>query len=164
MAGISGPVEIKVDLLETITRDLGSKSIQHFKKIAQAFTDGTGDDQLKKVYSDSQAATASVTYDLAGGLTDGDGSAITFTTIKLIVIAAAAANAVNVEVGANASNDFATIFGNATDKLIIPPGGTLLLMAPDDGYAVTAGTGDILKVAAASSTAAWDILLAGITA
>ena len=118
------------------------------------FSDGTGANQIKQVFSDTRtlAASANEDLDLAGGLTNALGSAITFTRIRGLLIRAAAGNTNNVVVGGAASNQFATPFGAGTHTLSIRPGGLLLLVANDaTGYPVTAGTGDLLRIANSSS-------------
>lgn len=55
---------------------------------------------------------------------------------------------------------------NSSDIINIRPGGALILLAPDaTGYAVTAGTGDLLRIAnsAGSTSVTYDIILIGAT-
>ena len=132
------------------------------------FVDGTGANQATKSFLDTRtlAASANESLDLAGGLTDAFGNALTFTKIRALMIRAAAGNTNNVLVGGAASNGFVTPFSDATDVAVVRPGGLLLLAAPDaTGYAVTAGTGDLLKVAngGGSSAVTYDIFLLGTT-
>ena len=166
MAITQADVNLMYSITESGTRDNGSKLDKHNLSLKFPFSDGTGDDAIKKVWSDNVTGvgTGGTTYDLAGSLTDVDGSAITFTTIKLIFLRASASNAGNVIIGNNAANDFAPMFGAATHTLIVPPGGVAVLLAPDTGYTVTAGTGDILKIAASTGTVEYDLAFAGITA
>jgi hypothetical protein len=96
----------------------------------------------------SLGASTSENLDLAGSLTDQFGATITFARIKLLIVQLITATAgYTLEVGGAASNAASTFFGDATDKLIIRGGGFGILYAPDaTAYAITAGTGDILKV------------------
>ncbi len=131
------------------------------------FTDGTGADQAKKVFADTRtlSASASENLDLAGGLNDAFGNALTFTKVKALIVIAAAANANDVLVGGAASNGFITPFGDATDVIKVKPGGALMMIAPDaTGLAVTAGTGDILKVAnsAGGTSVTYTIIVVGV--
>lgn len=97
----------------------------------------------------SIAVNSSENIDLSGVLTDGFGNTIAFTAVKELVI-------VNLDdfatltVGAAASNAFSTLFADATDAIKVPPRGSLRITAPKSGFAVTAGTGDILKVASSN--------------
>ena len=147
--------------------DFGSveQKIQYNQR--SAFTDGSGADQAQKLFSDTRTLTASATesLDLAGGLTDVFGATLTLTKVKALLIKAAAGNTNDVVVGGAASNQWAAPFGDVSDTVKVKPGGTLLLIAPDaTGYAVTAGTGDILKVAnsAGSTSVSYDIVIVGV--
>jgi hypothetical protein len=87
--------------------------------------------------------------DLAGTLTDEFGQACVFTTIMGIVLEALDTNTGNLTLG-GATNAFASFLGAGTHTLVLQPKGCIALMAGDAGYAVTAGTGDILRVGNAS--------------
>jgi hypothetical protein len=130
------------------------------------FADGSGANQANKLFTDQRviAASGNEALDLAGVLTDALGQATSFTKVRAILVKASAANVNDVLVGGAASNGFATMFGDATDVLKVKPGGFVLLVAPDaNGYAVTAATGDQLKVAnsGAGTGVTYDILILG---
>ncbi|WP_431861371.1 hypothetical protein [Azospirillum sp.] len=125
---------------------------------------GTAADQANHFFAATYTGVDSTgnSHDLAGGLTDAFGSTTTFTAIKTLVVKAASTNSGNVIVGGAASNAFASMFGDATDKVALKPGGILVLHDPSAaGYAVTAGTGDLLKIAASSGTVDYDLVLIG---
>lgn len=129
--------------------------------------DGNGANQANQVFHDQRtlAASASEELDLSGGLTNGLGQSVTFTKLKLLLIKAAAGNTNDVLVGGASLNGFIAPFGDATDVIKVKPGGTLLLVAPDaNGYAVTAGTADLLKIAnsGAGSGVTYDIVAIGV--
>lgn len=131
------------------TADLGVVSHKAEWNPTYVFTDGTGANQAKTVFTDIRtlAASASENLDLAGGLVDAFGNTITFTKVKAILVQADPANTNNVVIGNAASNGFVGPFGAGTHTLAIPPGGAAALIAPDvNGWTVTAGTGDLLKV------------------
>jgi hypothetical protein len=130
------------------------------------FADGAGAGQAQKIFTDTRtlAASASEDLDLNGVLTDAFGASLAFAEIKAIMIKAAAANTNNITIGGAATNQFVSPFGAGTHTLTLRPGGVLLLVAGDaTGYAVTAGTGDLLKIAnaAAGSSITYDIVLIG---
>jgi hypothetical protein len=130
------------------------------------FADGTGANQIKQVYTAqlTLAASANQDLDLAGALSNALGQSITFTKIRAIVVRAAEANTNNVVVGGAPSNGFIGPFGAAAHTVAVPPGGLVALVAPNAaGWAVTASTGDLLRVAnsGAGSTVTFDILLLG---
>mgnify|MGYP000488088098 CR=1 FL=1 len=57
-------------------------------------------------------------------------------------------------------------FGSATHTVALPPGGNLILTAPASGWTVTAGTGDLLRVAnsGAGTSVTFDIIIIGTSA
>ncbi|WP_128818022.1 hypothetical protein [Streptomyces sp. S063] len=131
---------------------------------------GTGAGKADRVFSDRRTLAASGTedLDLAGVLVDAFGATISFARIKGLVIAAAAGNTNNVVVGAAASNPWSTLLG-ATHTLTLRPGAFVAVgtgAADATSYAVTASTGDLLKVAnsGAGSAVTYDIHIIGASA
>lgn len=127
---------------------------------------GTGAGQADRIFSDQRTLTASSTenLDLAGTLTDVYGATITFARVKAIIIGAASGNTNNVVVGGHASAAFVNWVSDATDKIVVRPGGLFVLAATDaTGYAVTATTGDMLTVANSSSgtSVTYDVIVIG---
>lgn len=132
-----------------------------------ALGDGSGADQIAQVFADTRtiAASGSEDLDLNGTLVNAIGATVNFTKIKAIIIKAAAGNANDVVVGGAASNQFATPFGAAAHTVKVKPGGLFVLVAPDaNGYAVTAATADLLKIAnsGAGTGVTYDIVLLGV--
>lgn len=149
------------------TRDLANV-VQNLKvNTSYALATGTTTGKADLVFTDTRTLTASSTenLDLAGGLTDVFGATLTFVEVVAIYVKAAAGNANNVVVGGAASNGFAAPFGDATDTVKVAPGGVCLL-TNDAGFAVTAGTGDILKIANGGSgtSVTYDIVIVGRSA
>ena len=96
------------------------------------------------------------------------GAAVTFVRVKGLFIKAASANTNNVVIGAATSNQWATLL-NTTGTLTLRPGASLAVVAGGadaTAYAVTASTGDLLKVAssAAGSSVSYDICIIGASA
>lgn len=126
--------------------------------LSQAFSvtlaNGTSANQADLIFSDERTLAASGTedLDLAGVLADVHGTTLTFARVKAIVIEADSANTNNVVVGGASSNGFINWVSDATDEIVIRPGGVFALAAPDaTAYAVTASTGDLLTVTNSSS-------------
>jgi hypothetical protein len=129
---------------------------------------GTGANQADKIWHDERSLNASATedLDLSGALTDAFGVTVTMARVKGLVIAASPLNTNNVVVGAAASNAWAALL-NATGTLTIRPGGVSAHFATDaTAHVVTAGTGDLLKVAnsGAGSSVIYDIVVIGCSA
>jgi hypothetical protein len=147
-----------------ITTDAVTSGSNSFPTLTRTITDGTGAGQCNKWYRAYRtlAAGAADNLDLAGSLLDPFGNTLTFTGIKYIAIALISASA-------NGTNKLT--IGNATNPWIGPMGasGTIdvfdaleLYHPGTSGWAVTAATGDILKInngGAASIT--YCILIAG---
>jgi len=156
-------------IVGTITNslDLQEQSSALTSSDSLSLTDGTGANQANNVFSDQRtlAASANEELDLAGSLTDAYGSTITFTKVKALKVSAASGNTNSVNVGGAAANGFINWVGDATDVIKIPPGGTFLITAPDaTGFAVTAGTGDLLKITngGGSTSVTYDIVIIGV--
>jgi len=131
-----------------------------------SFTDGAGADQADVHWSDERtlAALASEDLDLAGGLIDAFGAAITFARIKGIYVEADATNINLVAVGGAGANALLGWMASASDNIRVRPGGLFLLVAPDaTGWPVTAGTADLLRIAnlAGGTSVKYRIVLVG---
>lgn len=116
-----------------------------------------------KMYAAHKAYAASDTesLDLAGALVGIDGAACVFTKVHAIYVKAKAGNANPVQVGGAASNTFVGPFADASDIIKVNEGETWLI-TNDAGWAVTAGTGDLLKLANGSGAAIeFDIVIMG---
>ncbi len=129
-------------------------------------TNGTGDQQANIVIHERRTLTngQSYSYDLAGGVVDFRGQLKTFARIKaILVVLLSTANDVQLEVGGG-SNAFASWLGASGDTVRVGPKGLLFKWEPSAGaFAVTAGTGDILKITA-TGTCEYDIAIIGADA
>lgn len=120
-------------------------------QVLDGMTNGTGGEDLSNIlWHDIRTLSASSNeeFDLHGGLTDAFGHTLNFTVVKCLVIHnrnVSSAPAV-LEIG-GATNAFSSWLGSATDTIKISSESMFTLWNPTTaGYAVTAGTGDILKV------------------
>ncbi|MGW4648045.1 hypothetical protein [Kitasatospora sp. NPDC004289] len=130
---------------------------------------GTGAGQVDKLWVATRTIAASGTddLDLAGTLTDAFGAVFTLARVKGIIVAASSANTNVVQVGGAASNAFVNWVADATDKVVLRPGGFMAVAAPDaTGYPVTAGTGDLLRITngGAGTSVTYDICVLGASA
>lgn len=131
---------------------------------------GTAAGQADKLWFDERTLIASATedLDLAGVLLDEFGQAVTFARVKAIVVAAAAGNTNNVVVGAASATQWSTLLGT-TGTVAVRPGATFSVCVGEAdaiGYTVTAGTGDLLKIAnsAAGTPVTYQIVVLGASA
>lgn len=129
----------------------------------QSFGSGTGAGNADKEFDDERTLgdAASESLDLAGGLTDAFGAVITLAKVKVLAIKNKSATQ-TLSVGGAASNGFIGWVGDPTDIVKVGPGAFALLICDPAGVAVTAGTGDLLKIAnSAGATCAYDIIVVG---
>lgn len=168
---LTSKMTLSVSGAQTAALDLGNVSATMAKSYAVSLTTGTAAGQADKIFHDTRtlAASANEDLDLAGTLTDALGATVTFARIKGLIIAAAAGNTNNVVVGNATSNGFVTWVGGATHTVTVRPGAVLALIAGSadaTGYAVTAGTGDLLRVAnsGAGTGVTYDVIVIGASA
>lgn len=148
--------------------DLVTGSVPLNKRNLFEWASGTGADQANRIFHDQRtlAASANEDLDLSGGLSDAFGDTIIFARVLALLVAAASANANNVLVGGAAANQFINWVANSSDIITVRPGGLLLVVARDaTAYAVTAGTGDLLRIAnsAGGTSVTYDIVIIGST-
>ena len=129
-----------------------------------ALATGTGANQADKIWHDERTLTASANeaLDLAGVLTDAFGALLTFARVKGLLVYANPANTNNVLVGGAVSNAFVNWVSDATDVVVVRPGGLFATFAPD-ATAFAVGTGDQLKVtnSGAGTSVTYDIVVIG---
>lgn len=158
-----------VNALLTGSSDLGGTSTPQNLSYAKTLTSGTASGQADLVWGDTNtlAASANTDVDLAGSLTGALGGTVTFVKVKAIMLYADEGNTNNVVLGNAASNGFVGPFGAATHTISVAPGGCAVLVAPGTaGWAVTATTADLLRVAnsGAGTSVTYKILIVGTSA
>ncbi|SEE59585.1 hypothetical protein SAMN05519104_6666 [Rhizobiales bacterium GAS188] len=151
--------------------DLGTPTfdMRPASSVLAQLTSGVGVGQADKIFAHAGrvlAASASESFTLDAALTDPLGAALTFVTVKAILIRAAVGNTNDVVVGGAAANAFVGPFGAAANSIAVPPGGAFLWCAPKTGKTVVPATGDILKIAngGAGTSIAYDIVIIGTSA
>lgn len=167
MAGVNASIAVSLDAVLTGASDLGNPKQR--VQIAEALEFLAGTDAVNKadlLFADTRTLAASATenLDLAGGLSNAFGAVFTAAEIVAIYIKASAANTNAVRFGPASSNGFVGPFADATDRLNVLPGEWHLLVS-QKGWAVTAGTGDLLTVlnAAGGTSVTYDIVIIGRT-
>lgn len=112
---------------------------------------GTGASQADVLYANTATLTASsnTDIDLSGALVPGVGGTSVFAKVSGLLVVADAGNTNNVVVGAAATNPWITWL-NSTGTIQVRPGGFNLMgtgTADTIRHGVTAGTGDLLRIA-----------------
>jgi hypothetical protein len=133
--------------------------------VVHSFTDGTGAGKAEITWHDQRTLAAEGTdnLDLAGGVSHAFGTA-TFTKVKALVIQnTTTTTGLVLHVGGAASNPISTLTGATNDVIVVGAGGTLVLTAPTDGYVITGGSADVLKVynPHAETAVTYDIVVIG---
>jgi hypothetical protein len=152
-------VEVKVSTV--VVGDDGAK-LQKTHVYDKTFSDGTSSNQVGNVWNDDSRSLAATSEELnLDGVSDFQGVATGFTNVKVMMIENLDEDTGDkITIGGAASNAFVNMFVDATDKMDIGPGGLFLYVNPVDGAAITAGTGDLLKVEAVD-TSTYKILVSG---
>lgn len=149
----------------TLALDLVTKTANLVKNIPFQLDNGTGLAQADVIFSDTRSTAATDSLDMVGGgLLDNLGNAWAPARIKAIIVVASASNTGNVLLRRPAANGV-PFFTAAADEVPIHPGGMFILWAPSSaGYVVTAGTGDLIDLAAGAGTVTYDIYIIGASA
>lgn len=180
--GLTSKLALSVTADYTKAFDLTNSAKVPLAKIYQAvLASGIAVGQADLIFHDQRTLTASSNEDLdliGTMLQDAFGANLALVKLKGLVVAARGVtdvngnvitpNVNNVVVGAAASNAWAALL-NSTGTVTLRPGAVLAAFAGDTdsaGYAVTAGTGDLLRVAnsAGGSSVTYDIIVVGTSA
>lgn len=147
MAEIVKSLKITVTIQGTVTGDDGAK-LNVFEKYERSFADGTAANQVGNVWQDVERPLNATSEDLdLNGLLDFQGVATGFNNLKMMYLRNLDTDTGDgLTVGGAAANQFINWVGAPADKVKIGPGGIMLILSPVDGYGITAGTGDLLKV------------------
>jgi hypothetical protein len=119
---------------------------------------------MDRIHSDAITVTSTPTdVDLAGSLSsEVGGGTTTFVKVSLIYVKnKSPSGSGNVLIGGDANA--LPFFSAANDVLVLPPGGVFLWHAPP-GVTVTAGTGDILQLAASTGSVELEYIVGGRSA
>lgn len=159
---------VKFTANQSGSNDLGNPIFAPSLTALLQFTDGVTANKADIIFTDNRtvASASNDDLDLAGVLTNAFGAAITAVEIVGIMIKSAAANTTTLSVGGG-TNPWITMWIATGDGIKVFPGGVFANFAPDaNGLGtVTAGTGDILRIANGSgASASYDIVILARTA
>lgn len=168
MVGVTASIAVAIGAQLTAAGDLGSPKFK-INDILERFEIAPGTSsvgQANLLFADTRtlAASGDEDLDLAGSLANAFGATITAAEIVAIFVKAHADNTNNVEISVPASNGFVGPFLAASDGCVVKPGEYALFVSRT-GWAVTAGTGDLLNIAnsGAGTGVDYDIVLIGRT-
>lgn len=165
----SGTIKIEFSLEERLTaRGAGLDPTRqpHNLSTSRNYGTGTGSDLIDRVYS-AQGSTdgTGLSIDLSGSLTDiaDSGLTVVFAKLRCLVIKNTTADGGGSLLVGGVSNTIGLLNGN-TDKLVIPPSGSLAVDFGTAGLTVTNSSTDIVKVAASTGTVTYSVVVAGTSA
>jgi hypothetical protein len=165
---VNAEISLSINAQQVGSGDLGSPRMT-LDPISEVLQLTSGTDAVNKaniLFSDTRtlAASANGDLDLAGALADAFGATIAAAEIVAIFFKAHSGNTNNVNVTRPASNGFGGPFLAAGDGVSIKPGEYALFVS-ESGWAVTAGTGDLLNVANSAGTTGvdYDVVIIGRT-
>ena len=163
---LSANIDLLISSLFRNTLDLNIVDSKVDYRVTQALAEGAGAGQANQRWHDRrQLISTSEEIDLAGGETNEVGEPVTVAKIKALVIYNRnTGTGENLTIGGAAAYAFVNWVGDATDKIVLGPKSAIILINPDDGYAVTADTGDLLKIDSGGNTVDYDIVLIGVKA
>jgi hypothetical protein len=158
---LSGSIDIRVGVRRTNPNALSTPSEDCQYPINLVLADGTSPNQAQYFYSRRLSLAGSAqTLDIYGGLTDGLGTTLNLATVRALIIVNRSTTAGQIlTIGNAASNQFSGFLGGATQTIVLRPGGTIVLLAPLDGYTVTNGSADLLKLDPGANTFDVDVII-----
>ncbi len=157
----NGRIDLTVTGTYGVDIDLGNRSYSISQKYSNKFANGTSDNQADVIFTDTRTTSSTDDLDLYGGLTDAFGVTVNFSAVKAIVIFASTDNTAHIKVGGG-SNNVSTIFDDVSDIIHVPPGGMFVITDPlAAGFGVTDSTADILRIASASGSQTYDVIIIG---
>ena len=100
--------------------------------LSWSHTTGTNANQMTQLWRSRQSLVASGTnsHNIAGGITNAFGAALTMTTVRFFAVVVADTESNGVEVGGAATQPFAAWLGDPTDTALVIPGGLFMTVAP----------------------------------
>ena len=149
MATVLSSVAISADIVGVLTQTHTDGTIQKDVHTGQGTSVTPSDANILYHTKVTITGSGSSTFDLSGALTNALGNAAVFSKVYAIKIEnLATTTGKNIRVGnAGTGTGFYTWADAETSYVTVGASGVFLLASCVDGYAVTATTGDILKLA-----------------
>ena len=142
----TGAATAKISAAWAKALEVGSAASSPTLTQQTTFANGTGAGNIENVISKVGSIVASglANLDLAGVEADPGGDLVTFTKVKAFLVKNTSASGDGISVGGT----FIAWKLAANDEVVVPPGGCFMMTAPSAaGFAVTAGSADIMTLA-----------------
>lgn len=162
---LSGRIDIRAIFEESDALALGQRSFTPRLANTTVFVDGAGEGQAEKVYTGAYTAVPATTdtdLDLSGTLPGAFGPVV-FAAVKALLVSASPANPGKITVFGG-SNPFLAGLTGTTPAVELQPGNAFVLTCADaDGWEVTDGANDTLRIATGSASGdySFDVLVVG---
>ena len=131
-----------------VTTGTNPSTNQNSFSYAQSFVNGTALNQADLLYvtTGTIAASGSLNVDLNAAVNDFFGNSVVMLRLKAMYVQLTTDTAAASILIGNGTNPLINWVGSGTHTVRVRNGGVLVLCAPDaTAYAITAGTGDVLK-------------------
>lgn len=149
----------QIQFTKTATPDGGSAQAQQVLSMLENVTSGTANGQADLGFVDIARALgsgSSENFDFTGSLTDALGIAIASVEVVALAIRNPVANTVNLTIGNAATNGCALFQSAVANTMVLKPGDWFVSYSYS-GWAIVAGTGDLLKILAGAAAMTYDI-------
>ncbi|HUT59093.1 MAG TPA: hypothetical protein VNA25_14690 [Phycisphaerae bacterium] len=131
--------------------------------VSDSLATGTAAEQADQFYAGRRTlAATSENIDLAGGLTDAYGAALTFEVVKAILIRNRNTTAGHtLTVGAATASAFTSWASTAVATYLVPANSLDAKWSPGAGFAVNTASAKLLRIDAGTNTVVYDLLVVG---
>lgn len=163
---LSSRITASISVVQTSAPDTGQARADLSAALNLVLGNGTANNQADIAFQDkrSLASGANEDLDLRGVLLDAFGATVNIAELVGMLFLADALNTTVLTVSPADTNGFLGPFGAAAHTLSLEAGGAILLAKPA-GWAVTAGTADLINVLnAAGATANYTVAFIGRSA
>lgn len=142
--------------------------LEHGRTYTLTMLDGTDANESDMVYSVSTTVGTGApdNYDLAGSLASLlTGSTLTYAEVTaVVVINESTTPGESISVGGGITNPISSMWGAAGDLAVVGPGGVFVLTSPIDGYSITGGSADILRINTTAASVGYRLIIIGRSA
>lgn len=142
----------------------GTAEAAHVFDWAARYDVGTGAGRVNAVYSREPHSLSATDLDLRGSLTALDGTTVTFPVVCGIFFKNLSTTTGEYVTIGGSTTPFITWLAASGDGIRVGPGGFFILWSPNDGYATTAATADVLTFTPASGTPSCAYMILGRSA
>lgn len=162
---LASELTMQLNLTYLDTDDLNTSRGNLFHTLVDTLTTGTTANKADMLWYDVRLVDAAAEDLNIDAQTDAFGNTVAFVEIVGLFIHNTSTTSTEIlKVGGAAGNQLINWVANSSDIVQIGPDGVLFIWNPIDAYAVTAGTGDLLKIDPGAATITYEIIVIGRSA